>query len=103
MSPDSDFESSVSGCSSSVDNSIRIDVQSKDQLKIQSIKTFKSTIRFYATFSFALIFLSSFSGFMFLVPLVVDPALATITANFVEKPVQCRVVHSQYVLGKDFK
>ena len=71
------------------------------QAKIEPVKTVKSKIRFYATFSFAFIFICSFSGLMFLVPLVVDPALATLTANFVDSPVQCRVVHSQYILGEE--
>ena len=64
------------------------------------VKTVKSKIRFYATFSFAFIFICSFSGLMFLVPLVVDPALATISAQFVDDPVQCRVVQSNYILGE---
>ena len=99
-----DFENSFSESMNSgfVNPPISIEVNPVEQPQPtdEPVKTVKSKIRFYATFSFAFIFICSFSGLMFLVPLVVDPALATITANFVEEPVQCRVVQSQYILGK---
>ena len=41
----------------------------------------------------------SFSVFLFLIPFVVDPALSTINHDFVEEPVECRVVLSKYILG----
>ena len=41
----------------------------------------------------------TFSIFLFLIPFVVDPAVATINHDFVETPVQCRVVLNKYILG----
>lgn len=59
----------------------------------------REQIRFYATFSLSLLAISGFSVLMFLVPFIVDPALATLTADFTEKPVECRVTLSRRVLG----
>ena len=60
----------------------------------------KAKIKLYVTLTFASIFITAFSGFMFLIPFVIDPTLAAIRANFVETPVECKIVKSQYVLGK---
>ena len=72
---------------------------SKQKKKESPARTPRETIRFYATFSFSLIAISGFSVLMFLVPFIVDPALATLTADFVEKPVECRVIFSRAILG----
>ena len=103
MKSNRDFENSFSESTNSGFIINPVEVKTDDQPKPKQEKNVKSKIRFYATFSFAFIFICSFSGLMFLVPLVVDPALATITANFVEEPVQCMVVHSQYILGEDWE
>ena len=60
----------------------------------------QSKLIFYATFICAIIALSSFSALLFLVPFIVDPALATLTSDFVEQPTECVVVHSKYILGR---
>jgi len=59
----------------------------------------KVKVKLYVTLTFASIFIIAFSALMFLVPFVIDPSLAAIRADFVEKPVECKVVKSQYVLG----
>ena len=70
-------------------------------------------LKFYVTFSAAIVGkgsvkkksrksvlgICSFSVFLFLIPFVVDPALSTINHDFVEEPVECRVVLSKYILG----
>ena len=72
----------------------------KQKKKDSPARTFQEQIKFYATFSFSLIAITGFSVLMFLVPFIVDPALATLTADFVEKPVECRVTFSRAILGK---
>ena len=72
----------------------------KQKKKDSPARTFQEQIKFYATFSFSLIAITGFSILMFLVPFIVDPALATLTADFVEKPVECRVTFSRAILGK---
>ena len=59
-----------------------------------------SKCQFYATFTFAVVGMVSFSALLFLVPFIVDPALATIMSDFSEQPVDCTVVRSKYTLGK---
>ena len=61
----------------------------------------KANLKLYVTLTFASIFIIAFSVLMFLIPFVIDPSLAAIRANFIEKPVECKVVQSQYVLGKN--
>ena len=48
---------------------------------------FQAKLKFYTTFTLTVIAVTGFSALMFLVPFVVDPALATLTADFVQKPV----------------
>ena len=60
----------------------------------------KAKLKLYVTLMFASIFITAFSVLMFLIPFVIDPSLAAIKANFIEDPVECKVVKSQYVLGK---
>ena len=60
----------------------------------------KTNIKLYITLTFASVFITAFSVLMFLIPFVIDPSLAAIRAHFIEKPVECKVVKSQYVLGK---
>ena len=62
----------------------------------------KRRIKLYVTLAFASIFITAFTALMFLVPFVIDPSLAAIRADFVEAPVDCKVIRSQYVLGKSF-
>ena len=73
---------------------------SKQKKKEVPARTFQESLKFYATFSFSLIAITGFSVLMFLVPFIVDPALATLTADFVDKPVECRVIVSRAILGK---
>ena len=75
----------------------------KQKKKDSPARTFQEQIKFYATFSFSLIAITGFSVLMFLVPFIVDPALAMLTADFVEKPVECRVTFSKAILGNDKK
>ena len=73
---------------------------SKQKKKERPARTLQEKLKFYATFSFSLVAISGFSVLMFLVPFIVDPALATLTADFVEKPVECRVILSRAILGE---
>lgn len=74
---------------------------SKQKKKEKPVRTLQEKLKFYATFSFSLVAISGFSVLMFLVPFIVDPALATLTADFVEKPVECRVILSRAILGEE--
>ena len=56
---------------------------SKQRKTERPVMTIQEKIKFYATFSFALLAITGFSVLMFLVPFIVDPALATLTADFV--------------------
>ena len=58
-----------------------------------------SKCQFYSTFTFSVVAMCSFSALLFLVPFIVDPALATIMSDFSSAPVDCEVVRSGYVLG----
>ena len=75
---------------------------SKQKKKEEPVRTVQEQIKFYATFSFSLIAITGFSALMFLVPFIVDPALATLTADFVDKPVECRVTASRAILGNNY-
>ena len=55
--------------------------------------------QFYSTFTFSVVAMCSFAALLFLVPFIVDPALATIMSDFSSTPVDCAVVRSGYVLG----
>ena len=94
------------------------DMKSKKEEKL----TLAQKCRFYITFSAASIGRSvettnnenmnltmiccivagilTFSLFLFLIPFVVDPAVATLNHNFVETPVECVVRLNKYILGK---
>ena len=41
----------------------------------------------------------AFSALLFLIPFVVDPALAALTSDFPAQPLPCTVVESKYILG----
>ena len=56
---------------------------SKQKKTERPVRTIQEKIKFYATFSFSLVAITGFSVLMFLVPFIVDPALATLTADFV--------------------
>ena len=58
---------------------------SKQRKTERPVRTLQEKIKFYATFSFSLLAITGFSVLMFLVPFIVDPALATLTADFVVK------------------
>ena len=58
-----------------------------------------SKCQFYSTFTFSVVAMCSFSALLFLVPFIVDPALATIMSDFSSTPVDCAVVRSGHVLG----
>ena len=84
--------------------------------KKEKKQTFRQKLKFYVTFAAASVGKSSlkielnlynffflgictFSLFLFLIPIVIDPALATINHDFVKTPVQCRVILNKYILG----
>ena len=65
---------------------------SKQKKTERPVRTIQEKIKFYATFSFSLVAITGFSVLMFLVPFIVDPALATLTADFVVKFQQPRAL-----------
>ena len=62
-------------------------------------KTQKEKLLLYIKFSLSVVLVGGATSLMFLGLIVVDPALSTLTGHFIETPVPCRVVYSQYVLG----
>ena len=80
---------------------------------------FRGKLKFYVTFSAAVVGkmielyavavyndtlyppgICSFSLFLFLIPFIVDPALSTLNHDFIQEPVQCKVLLNKYILGK---
>ena len=75
-------------------------VDTKDEEKKK--KRFKSKeeeLRFYLTFASLTLFFCSFSVFVFLIPFVIDPAVAVLRADFAPEPADCRVLTASYRLG----
>ena len=62
-------------------------------------KTQKEKLLLYLKFSLSVVLVGGLTSLMFLGLIVMDPALSTLTGHFIETPVPCRVVHSQYILG----
>ena len=63
-------------------------------------KTPKEKLLLYTKLGLSVMLVGGLTSLMFLCLLVVDPALGILTGHFIETPVDCRVVHSQYVLGE---
>ena len=68
-------------------NRLEIYQNSSSNGRILTTDYFQAKLKFYTTFTLTVIAVTGFSALMFLVPFVVDPALATLTADFVQKPV----------------
>ena len=66
-------------------------------------RTLVEKIKFYTTFTAASLAICTFSLFLFLIPFVIDPTVATINQEFIEDPVECRVVLNRYILGESFR
>ena len=62
-------------------------------------KTPREKMLLYMKMTLSGILVGGLTSLMFLSLIVVDPALSTIAGNFVERSVECHVVHSEYVLG----
>lgn len=62
-------------------------------------RTLREKVWFYSTLSFAMIAVGSGSALLFLVPLYVDPAVSTLLADFVQKPVECTTVRREQLAG----
>ncbi|XP_076036763.1 protein tipE-like isoform X2 [Oratosquilla oratoria] len=62
--------------------------------------TFLDTLRFYLTAFFTLLACFSSFAFLFLVPFVIDPAFATILANFNPEPMTCVTSNTEYYFGQ---
>ena len=62
-------------------------------------KTPRQKLLLYTKMILSGILVGGMTSLMFLSLIVVDPALSTIAGNFVERSVECHVVHSEYVLG----
>ena len=63
------------------------------------VKTPKEKLLLYTKLTLSAVLATGLTSLLFLGLIVLDPAISTLSAHFVETPVQCRVVHSQYVLG----
>ena len=62
----------------------------------------QAKLKFYTTFTLTVVAVTGFSALMFLVPFVVDPALATLTADFIQKPVEHLFVNYKCIWEKCF-
>ena len=71
-----------------------------DKKKEKKERTLAEKIKFYTTFTAASLAICTFSLFLFLIPFVIDPTVATINQDFIEDPVQCKVVLNKYILGE---
>ena len=69
-------------------NRLEIYQNSSSNGRILTTDYFQAKLKFYTTFTLTVIAVTGFSALMFLVPFVVDPALATLTADFVQQPVR---------------
>ena len=56
-------------------------------------------IRFWLSAASATLLFSSFTVFVFLIPFIIDPAVASLRGELSPQPVTCRVVSAQYRLG----
>ena len=67
--------------------------------KIKGNKTREEKIRFYLTAASLALLLTSFTVFVFLIPFIIDPAVASLRGELSLEAVSCRVVSGQYRLG----
>ena len=65
----------------------------------KNTKTRGEKIRFYMSAASIALMFSSFMVFVFLIPFIIDPAVASLRAEFSPGPVSCRVVVAEYRLG----
>ena len=56
-------------------------------------------IRFYLSAASVSLLFTSFAVFVFLIPFIIDPAVASLRGELSPSPVTCRVVSAQYRLG----
>ena len=74
-------------------------LEDNDEKKKKRFKNREEAVRFYATGVSLGLLLGSFTVFVFLIPFVLDPALATLQGDFSPAAAECRVVSSVYILG----
>ena len=75
-----------------------VDTQDEEKKK-KRFKSKEEELRFYLTFVSLTLFFCSFSVFVFLIPFVIDPAVAVLRADFAPEPADCRVLTASYRLG----
>ena len=56
-------------------------------------------IRFYLSAASLALLFTSFTVFVFLIPFIIDPAVASLRGELSPSPVTCRVVSAEYRLG----
>ena len=61
--------------------------------------TREEKIRFWLSAASAVLLFSSFTVFVFLIPFIIDPAVASLRGELSPGPVTCRVVSAEYRLG----
>ena len=75
-------------------------VDTKDEEKKKKrFRNKEEELRFYLTAASLTLFFCSFSVFVFLIPFVIDPAVAVLRADFAPEPADCRVLTGSYQLG----
>ena len=74
-------------------------LEDNDEKKKKRFKNREEAVRFYVTGVSLCLLLGSFTVFVFLIPFVLDPALATLQGDFSPAAAECRVVSSVYILG----
>ena len=81
-------------------SSDQVDSNQDDQEKTKKrFRTKEQQIRFYTTAVSLTLFFSSFTILVFLIPFVIDPAIASLRGDFTSSSVECRIVSARYLLG----
>ena len=71
-----------------------------DQIeKKKENKTREERIRFYLSAASLTLLFTSFTVFVFLIPFIIDPAVASLRGDLVQEAVWCRVLVGRYMLG----
>ncbi|CAB0032785.1 unnamed protein product [Trichogramma brassicae] len=77
----------------------RISAEAAQRKKLKPRRTCKQRLIFYATSTLALAAISGGCALLFLVPLYVDPAISTLSADFFPEPVLCTTTKREELWG----
>ena len=77
--------------------------EEEDKKKKKRFKSREECLKWWTTAVAMSLFFTSFSILLFLIPFVIDPACASIRGDFVQSPVECRIISSRQVDGLNFR